>query len=149
MRRQIGLIISTAVAVVAATQVLAAHPTSAALTRPPAVIAVLGPRVAVRPGRFVRAFAMCPAGYRVTGGGAYSGAISEIISSPLASLRGWFVDGTNTDRAGRTFSQRADAVCLRVSASTAATASAAGSWSSGSSRQEFERAFTAIRRREH
>jgi hypothetical protein len=149
MRRQIGLIIISAVAAVVATQVLAPHPTSAALTRPPAMIAVLGPRVAVPPGRFVRAFAMCPVGYRVTGGGAYGGAINEIISSPLVSLRGWFVDGTNTDRAGRTFSQRADAVCLRLRGSTAATASAAGGWSSGSSRRGFERAFTTSRRREH
>ncbi len=76
------------------------------------VVAVLGPKVSVAPGKFVRAYALCPKGYYVTGGGAYSGAITEIISSPMPNLRGWFVDGTNTTRAKRTFQHRADAVCV-------------------------------------
>lgn len=79
---------------------------------PDTVVAVLGPRVNVAPGRFVRAYARCPSGYYVTGGGAYSGAITEIISSPMTNLRGWFIDGTNTTPAKRTFQERADAVCV-------------------------------------
>ena len=71
------------------------------------IIAVLGPKTTVKPGKFVRAYAMCPKGYFVTGGGFYAGAITEIISSPLPNLRGWFVDGTNTSKAERTFQHRA------------------------------------------
>ena len=56
---------------------------------------------------------MCPKGYFVTGGGFYAGAITEIISSPLPNLRGWFVDGTNTSKAKRTFQHRATAVCAK------------------------------------
>ena len=96
----------------------------------PSVVAVLGPRVSVPPGRFVRAYARCPRGYYVTGGGAYSGAITEIISSPIPNLRGWFVDGTNTSPANRTFQERADAVCVRgapnVTLGTVAAARAVG-----------------------
>ena len=80
-----------------------------------AVIAVLGPAVNVPPGQFVKAFAYCPRGYYVTGGGAYSGAITEIVSSPTKDLRGWFVDGTNDDPLKRTFQHRADAVCVKGS----------------------------------
>lgn len=77
------------------------------------IIAVLGPKTTVAPGKFVRAYAMCPKGYFVTGGGFYAGAITEIISSPLPNLRGWFVDGTNTTKAKRTFQHRATAVCAK------------------------------------
>ena len=49
----------------------------------------------------------------MTGGGFYAGAITEIISSPLPNLRGWFVDGTNTTKAKRTFQHRATAVCAK------------------------------------
>ena len=79
------------------------------------VIPVLGPAVSVPPGQFVKAFAYCPRGYYVTGGGAYSGAITEIVSSPTKDLRGWFVDGTNDDPLKRTFQHRADAVCVKGS----------------------------------
>lgn len=79
------------------------------------VIAVLGRKVSVPAGAFVKAFAYCPKGYYVTGGGAYNGAIVEIASSPLPNLRGWFVDGTNTDPQKRTFQHRADAVCVKGS----------------------------------
>ena len=89
----------------------ASPPTQKAVT----VIAVLGRKVNVPPGRFVRAYAYCPKGYYVTGGGAYSGAVTEIASSPLPNLRGWFVDGTNTDPHNRTFQHRADAVCVKGS----------------------------------
>jgi hypothetical protein len=89
-------------------------------------IPVLGPAVSVPPGHFVKAFAYCPKGYYVTGGGAYSGAITEIVSSPTKDLRGWFVDGTNDDPMKRTFQHRADAVCVKgspaVSMGTAASA---------------------------
>jgi len=82
---------------------------------PPTIVAVLGPKVSVAPGKFVRAYARCPSGYYVTGGGAYSGAITEIISSPMTNLRGWFIDGTNTTPAKHSFQERADAVCVHGS----------------------------------
>ncbi len=77
------------------------------------VVAVLGKPVAVPPGQFRKAYAFCPRGYYVTGGGAFSGAITEVASSPTPSLRAWFVDGTNTDPKQRMFSHRADAVCVK------------------------------------
>jgi len=77
------------------------------------IIAVLGPKTSVPPGKFVRAYAMCPKGYFVTGGGSYAGAITEIISSPLPNLGGWFVDGNNASKAKRTFTHRATAVCAK------------------------------------
>jgi hypothetical protein len=89
------------------------------------VIAVLGPAVSVGPGEFVKAFAMCPKGYYVTGGGAYSGAITEIVSSPTKEMRGWFVDGTNDDPLKRTFQHRADAVCLKGSSAVSVGVAAA------------------------
>ena len=79
------------------------------------MIAVLGPKVNVPAGQFVKAFAICPKGYYVTGGGAYGGAITEIVSSPTSDLHGWFVDGTNNDPLKRTFFHRADAVCVKGS----------------------------------
>jgi hypothetical protein len=91
-------------------------------------IPVLGPAVNVPPGHFVKAFAYCPKGYYVTGGGAYSGAITEIVSSPTKDLHGWFVDGTNDDPLKRTFQHRAVAVCVKGSpaVSVASAASADG-----------------------
>src|SRR5437868_6535252 len=89
-------------------------------------MAVLGPAVDVPPGQFVKAFALCPKGFYATGGGVYSGAITEIASSPTKDLRGWFVDGTNNDPMNRTFQHRAVAVCVKgappTSARIAATA---------------------------
>ncbi len=95
--------------------------------QPPALIAVLGPPVSVPAGKFVKAFAYCPKGYLVTGGGAYSGAVTEIVSSPTPDLHGWFVDGTNHDRAGRTFQHRADAVCVQAKTATAIATAASAS----------------------
>jgi hypothetical protein len=89
------------------------------------VIPVLGPAVNVAPGEFVKAYAMCPKGYYVTGGGAYSGAITEIVSSPTKEMRGWFVDGTNDDPLKRTFQHRADAVCVKGSSAVSVGAAAA------------------------
>jgi hypothetical protein len=77
------------------------------------IIAVLGPKTNVSPGKFARAYAMCPKGYFATGGGSYAGAITEIISSPMPNLHGWFVDGNNTSKAKRTFQHRATAVCAK------------------------------------
>jgi hypothetical protein len=74
------------------------------------VVAVLGRPVRVPSGKFVKAYAYCPRGYYVTGGGAYAGAITEIVSSPTSDLRGWFVDGINNDPKS-TFRHQADAVC--------------------------------------
>ena len=89
------------------------------------IIAVLGPKTTVPPGKFVKAYAMCPKGYFVTGGGSYAGAITEIASSPLPNLSGWFVDGTNTSKAKRTFQHRATAVCAKGSPVTTTTPTAA------------------------
>lgn len=86
----------------------------AAAKRTPTVVAVLGPKVNVPEGRFVRAYARCPHGYYVTGGGAYNGAVTLIASSPMTNLRGWFIDGTNTSAAKQTFTERADAVCVKA-----------------------------------
>jgi hypothetical protein len=80
------------------------------------LVAVLGPSVAVPAGQFRKAYAFCPNGYYVTGGGAYNGAITEIASSPTPNLRGWFVDGTNNDPLKRTFHHRADAICMKGNA---------------------------------
>jgi hypothetical protein len=90
---------------------VAAVPSHNAVT----VVAVLGPSVAVPAGQFRRAYAFCPSGYYVTGGGVYNGAITEIASSPTPNLRGWFVDGMNTDPAKRTFHHRVAAVCVKGS----------------------------------
>jgi hypothetical protein len=89
------------------------------------VIPVIGPAVSVPPGQFVKAYAMCPKGYYVTGGGAYSGAITEIVSSPTKEMRGWFIDGTNDDPLKRTFQHRADAVCVKGSSAVSVGAAAA------------------------
>jgi hypothetical protein len=78
------------------------------------VVAVLGPRVAVPPREFVKAYAYCPKGYYVTGGGAYNGAITEIASSPTTNLRGWFVEGVNPSST-QTYHHSADAVCIKGS----------------------------------
>jgi hypothetical protein len=97
-------------------------------SKAPAVVPMLGVAVDVPVGQFVKAFAYCPKGYYVTGGGAYNGAITEIASSPTKDLRAWFVDGTNNDPQNRTFQHRADAICVKgnpsVSALTAAASSA-------------------------
>ena len=104
----------------------------------PAVVAVLGPPVSVPPGKFFKAFAYCPKGYLVTGGGAYSGAITEIVSSPIPNLRGWFVDGTNPDPK-RTFTHEADAVCMKGSSAVPIGTAAV----SGAQVQLAERDFLA------
>ena len=78
------------------------------------VVGVIGPLVKVPPGKFIKAFVSCPKGYYVTGGGAYGGAVTEIVSSPTSDLHGWFVDGTNNDPK-QVFSHRADAVCVKGS----------------------------------
>jgi hypothetical protein len=108
------VVIATAVALLCVSSIAGGAQTAAA-PRPtsPTLVAVLGPSVAVPAGQFRKAYAFCPKGYYVTGGGAYNGAITEIASSPTPNLRGWFVDGTNTDPLKRTFHHRADAVCIK------------------------------------
>ena len=93
-------------------------------TKLPAVIPILGSGVEVPFGKFVKAFAYCPKGYYVTGGGAYNGAITEIASSPTKDLRGWFIDGTNNDPLKRSFQHRAVAVCVKGNPSTSALTAA-------------------------
>ncbi len=89
------------------------------------VVDVLGPRVSVPAGKFVRAY-MCPKGYYVTGGGAYNGAITEIVSGPTVTHNGWFVDGVNNDLKKRSFTHNADAVCVKGTSAVPIAAIAAG-----------------------
>jgi hypothetical protein len=118
--------IATSVALLTATS-LAGGANTAASSHPTAVtvVAVVGKVTDVPAGQFRKAYAFCPRGYYVTGGGAFSGAITEVASGPTPSLRGWFVDGTNNDPKKRVFTHRADAVCVRGKAPvTVGTASA-------------------------
>jgi hypothetical protein len=118
------VVIASAVALLTATSIAGGAQSTAQRQRAITVVAVLGRPVDVPPGQFRKAYAFCPKGYYVTGGGAFSGAITEVASSPTPSLRGWFVDGTNTDPMRRTFAHRADAVCVRGRApATVGTAS--------------------------
>ena len=131
MSKLMGIVLASGLALFGASSLAGAA--SSGTTHPkqvkvPAVTPVLGPAVDVPVGQFVKAFAYCPRGYYVTGGGSYNGAITEIASSPTKDLRAWFVDGTNSDPLNRTFQHRADAACVKgnptVSALTAATSSA-------------------------
>jgi len=129
MSRSITILVASSLALLGANSLAdAARNGSAQPHHVAAVVPVLGPAVNVPPGQFVKAFAYCPRGYYVTGGGAYSGAVTEIVSSPTKDLRGWFVDGTNDDPMNRTFQHRADAVCMKGSPPLAAKTSAASSW---------------------
>jgi hypothetical protein len=132
MNRFLSTVAATALVVLGLSAVAdAGH--SASTTRPastPAVVvtSVLGPETPVPPGAFVKAFAHCPRGYVVTGGGAYNGAITEVASGPTSDKRAWFVDGTNNDPQKRTFDHAADAVCMKGGSALSvktATASAA------------------------
>ncbi|HTX30563.1 MAG TPA: hypothetical protein VMD09_04215 [Solirubrobacteraceae bacterium] len=114
MLRITTVLVATTVGLLTVSSLAGGAQTSA--TRQPStvtVLAVLGKPVDVPPGQFRKAYAFCPRGYYVTGGGAFSGAITEVASSPTPSLRGWLVDGTNNDPQKRTFSHRADAVCVK------------------------------------
>jgi hypothetical protein len=125
MSKSVSILLASGLALLGATSLAdAARNGSTQPRRPAAVVPVLGPAVNVPPGQFVKAFAYCPRGYYVTGGGAYNGAITEIVSSPTKDLRGWFVDGTNDDPLKRTFQHRADAVCAKGGPPLAKTAAA-------------------------
>jgi hypothetical protein len=116
MVKSLTVVVATGVAVMGASSLAeATGPTSRARPTAISVVAVIGRPANVPAGRFVKAYAYCPRGYYVTGGGAYNGAITEITSSPLPNMRGWFVDGTNDDPLKRTFQHRADAVCVKGS----------------------------------
>jgi hypothetical protein len=75
---------------------------------------------------FSKAFAYCPRGYLATGGGVYSGAVTEIASAPTTDRKGWFVDGFNPSK-DKAFQHRVAVVCAkgrnttRAAAATAAT----------------------------
>jgi hypothetical protein len=131
MSKLIGIVLASGLALLGVSSLAGAASsgsTPSKAVKTPAVTPVLGPAVNVPVGQFVKAFAYCPRGYYVTGGGAYNGAITEIASSPTKDLRAWFVDGTNNDPMSRTFQHRADAICVKgnpsVSALTAAASSA-------------------------
>jgi hypothetical protein len=129
MSKPLSIVLASAIALFGVSSLAGAAGTSSSRqTKLASVMPVLGAAVPVPVGQFVKAFAYCPRGYYVTGGGAYNGAITEIASSPTKDLRGWFVDGTNNDPLNRTFEHRADAVCVKgnppLSALTAAAADA-------------------------
>lgn len=121
------IVIAACLALLAVSAMALAGTRHAAAKRTPAVVAVLGPKVNVPPGRFMRAYARCPKGYYVTGGGAYNGAITIIVSSPTTNLRGWFVDGTNAGGVQQTFQERADAICVKGGPGTTLGSAAAAS----------------------
>lgn len=134
---------ATALALLGAGDLAGAAKTGATSAPGAPIIAVLGPKTTVPPGKFVRAYAMCPKGYYVTGGGSYAGAITEIISSPLPTLRGWFVDGSNTSKPKRTFQHRATAVCAKGTPVSTTTATAAAAMQSRA-QADFARAHGAL-----
>jgi hypothetical protein len=125
MWKVMSIVVASSLALLGASSLAGATATSNThTTKLPAVTPVLGSAVEVPVGKFVKAFAYCPKGYYVTGGGAYNGAITEIASSPTKDLRGWFIDGTNNDPLGRTFQHRAVAVCAKGNPSTGALTAA-------------------------
>jgi hypothetical protein len=129
MSKLMTILVAAGLALLGATSLAGASSTSSkqksTTKKAAAVMPVLGAAVEVPAGKFVKAFVYCPKGYYVTGGGAYNGAITEIASSPTKDLRGWFVDGTNSDPLNRTFQHRADAVCVKGNPSTGALTAAA------------------------
>jgi hypothetical protein len=147
MVKALAVLAATGLVVLGVTALAGAAGSGGASTPTATVIAVLGPKVSVRPGRFAKAYAMCPKGYYVTGGGAYSGAITEIISSPMPNLRGWFVDGTNASPAKRTFQHRADAVCQKGSPASSATTAAPDASLTREAQTDFAVSHGAFRHR--
>ncbi len=143
MRKSMIVLAATGLAVLGVNSFAGAAKTGP--TAPPGrtLIAILGPKVSVPPGKFVKAYATCPKGYSVTGGGAYSGAITEIVSSPMPNLRGWFVDGVNDARTRRAFQQRADAVCMKVSPSAPTATTASHPWLTRQAEAEFVKGHQA------
>jgi hypothetical protein len=126
MRKLITVVVAAGLAVFAASSLAgAAGKGTTKRHNAVTIIALLGAKANVPPGKFVKAFVFCPKGYYVTGGGAYAGAITEIVSSPTSDLHGWFVDGTNPDPK-RTFTHRADAVCVKGSPAIPVGTAAAG-----------------------
>lgn len=148
MFKPITVLVASGLALFGASSLAGAAGNGSARPRPAVtVIAVLGRPANVPPGKFVKAFAFCPKGYYVTGGGAYNGAITEIASSPTPDLRGWFVDGTNTDPRKRTFQHRADAVCVKGSAAVLVGTAAANGPLLRQAEAEFASSHAAARRR--
>jgi hypothetical protein len=149
MSKLISVVVASGLAILGASSLAgAASSSSPRPSKPAAVIPVLGSAVSVPVGQFVKAFAYCPKGYFVTGGGAYNGAISEIASSPTKDLRGWFVDGTNSDPLKRTFQHRAVAVCTKGTPSQGAlTAAAAGAQLVRQAEGEFTARYALAPRR--
>jgi len=146
MSKLMTILVASGLALLGATSLAGASGTSSSQKsgsqpkKAPAAMPVLGAAVQVPPGQFVKAFVYCPKGYYVTGGGAYNGAITEIASSPTKDLRGWFVDGTNSDSLNRTFQHRAVAICQKGNPSSSArSAAVAGARVA----QQAEREYTA------
>ena len=127
MSKLMTILAASGLALLGATSLAGASGTSSSKQKPKkavAVIPMLGPAAEVPAGQFVKAFVYCPKGYYVTGGGAYNGAITEVASSPTKDLRGWFVDGTNSDPLNRTFQHRAVAICQKGNPSSSARVAA-------------------------
>jgi hypothetical protein len=97
------------------------------------VVTALGKKKTVAPGNkdgkitskdFSKAFAYCPKGYLATGGGVYSGAVTEVASAPTTDRKGWFVDGFNPSK-DKSFQHRVAVVCVKGRAATRVRATAA------------------------
>jgi hypothetical protein len=125
MWKLMSIVVASGLALLGASSLAgAAKSSSTRSSKLPAVTPILGSSIEVPVGQFVKAYAYCPKGYYVTGGGEYNGAITEIASSPTKDLRGWFIDGTNNDPLKRTFQHRAVAVCVKGNPSTSALTAA-------------------------
>ena len=70
MPKLISIVTASALALLGASSLAAASGSATTKGKIPAVVPVLGPMVDVPVGQFVQAFAYCPKGYYVTGGGA-------------------------------------------------------------------------------
>jgi hypothetical protein len=128
MSKVMSIVLASSLALLGASSLAGASSSNTThSSKAPSVIPVLGTAVEVPVGKFVKAYAYCPKGYFVTGGGAYNGAIAEIASSPTKDLRGWFIDGTNSDPLNRAFQHRAVAVCIKGNPSTSALTAAVAS----------------------
>jgi hypothetical protein len=139
MWKLISIVVASGLALLGASSLAGAASSNTHSSKLPAVTPVLGSAVSVPVGVFVKAYAYCPKGYYVTGGGSYNGAITEIASSPTKDLRGWFIDGTNNDPLKRTFQHRAVAVCVKGNPTTGAlTAAVANARIADQAETEYE-----------
>jgi hypothetical protein len=112
-------------------------------------LSALGKKKTVPPGNkdgkitakdFSKAFAYCPKSYLATGGGVYSGAVTEVASAPTTDRRGWFVDGFNPSKT-KAFQHRVAVVCAKSHTTPRATAATAATMTNSQLR-ELETDYT-------